>query len=160
MWESNGAPFRSRVANACQPVGLSVVGRRERGGHPCPGGFGFEFDAFLATHCRVLATVTEDLAAEITLWRIEGDPATMRHKAAARTMRRSAASLISVRPPAPAAEAPALEVITAALAKIAENSQPKASDARKVIMANVIDPADSGEVPVAAASQVREWDNN
>ena len=123
--------------------------------------FGFEFDTFQATACRVLATITEeDLAAEIATWRIEGAPATLRHKAVARTMRRAAASLTTVSLPAPATETPTLDVITAALAKIAEGNQPRASDARKVIMANVIDPADSGEVPVAAASQVKEWHKN
>ena len=105
---------------------------------------------------RLLSAITaEDLSSEISGWQADGTPATLRLKGVARRMHAAAVSL-SVAPPTPSSTAqPTWDALTTALTKLAESSTK--ADTRKVTMASVIDPADSGEVPSAGAGQIKKW---
>ena len=123
--------------------------------------FGFTFESFKTAPPRQLSAITTaDLASEIAGWTVDGTPATLRLKGVARRMHHAAASLTVAPSAASTMPQPTMDLLSAALTKLAEATSLKGSETRKVVMANVLDPADSGEIPVASAPQVKAWYQN
>lgn len=121
---------------------------------------GFEPQEFSDSHCRLLCTMTaETFAQALSQWQIGGQAVSLRAQMAARALHAGAVAVCRPQPvvtASPASQTPDTQALMGqaimALANAVNNK-----DARKVKVSQVLDPADSSDLPLPKPDDVTQW---